>query len=225
MKIIIKESRADDLILKYLERYIHPDYGWGSFDYYKSELERYGYLDFEIDDNRAYVYLLNKDEYRSNEPNTLGIHIYYWEKLSDLFGDRWKPVFIDWFETNTNLPVEHLIVLGGNQIQITEGHYKLLLEQKTLAEYINSIKLISSMVESIKIIARSLPHKKNIRENLELLQSLTKQSLSGGKRNISEIEMNKIRRDSKIILDRVASEFGYNDWNSMKNSKNPRTIQ
>jgi uncharacterized protein (DUF1499 family) len=101
----------------------------------------------------------------------------------------------------------------------------LLLEQKTLAEYINSIKLISSMVESIKIIARSLPHKKNIRENLELLQSLTKQSLSGGKRNISEIEMNKIRRDSKIILDRVASEFGYNDWNSMKNSKNPRTIQ
>lgn len=110
------------------------------------------------------------------------------------------------------------------KIIITESQYKFLLEQKTLAEFINSIKLISSMVETIKIIARSLPHKKNLKENLELIQSLTKQSLAGGRRDLSEKEMNKIRKNAKIILDRVASEFGYSDWKSMKNSDYSRTI-
>lgn len=106
MKIIIKESRADDLILKYLEKYIHPDYGWGSelFDFYRREIRKYGYIDFTINDDSAYVFI--NDE-QLGEFNKLMIRDTIADKLSGLFGDRWYNIFIKWFEENTGLTVEH----------------------------------------------------------------------------------------------------------------------
>ena len=58
-----------------------------------------------------------------------------------------------------------------------------------------------------------------IREELERLQSLTKQSLAGGKVNLTEKEMDKIRKDTKIILNKTANELGYNNWDELKTVK------
>jgi hypothetical protein len=54
---------------------------------------------------------------------------------------------------------------------------------------------------------------------LERIQSLTKQSLAGGKVNITESEMEEIRQQSKIILNKVANEFGYSNWGELKSKK------
>ena len=52
MKVIITENRAEQVILKYLDKYIEPDYSWGPelHDFYKEDIERYGSYDFVIND-------------------------------------------------------------------------------------------------------------------------------------------------------------------------------
>lgn len=115
IKYVISESRVEELIVKFLDKNYRPDYDWGPdlFDFYKKDSERYGYLDFVINDIRAYLYLLKEDEWENNKPKTLVLQDWIGEQLTDLFGDMWKPVFVKWFEKNTNLPVEHLIVRGS----------------------------------------------------------------------------------------------------------------
>ena len=112
MKVIIRESRADELILKYLEKHYYPDYGWGPdlFDFYKKESQNFGWLEFEINDRSGYVYLSKENEVRNNKPKTLLIQPWLGETLEGLFDERWKQIFINWFQNNTNLPVEHLMV-------------------------------------------------------------------------------------------------------------------
>jgi hypothetical protein len=48
---------------------------------------------------------------------------------------------------------------------------------------------------------------------------LTKQSIAGGKIDITESEMNMIRQHAKVVLNRVANELGYNNWSELKSKK------
>ena len=112
MKIIIKESRTDELILKYLEKHYSPDAGWGPdlFELFQWESEKYGWLEFEINNRSGYVYLSKDNGVNYNKPNTLLIQPWLGETLDALFDERWKQIFINWFENNTDLNVEHLMV-------------------------------------------------------------------------------------------------------------------
>ena len=101
MKIIISENKVNQIIRKYLDDDFYPDYNWGPelHDFYKKDVKRYGSYEFQINDETAYVYY-----------NTKTLEIYPWldEKLTSLFGNKWLPVFKEWFEENSGLKVKKI---------------------------------------------------------------------------------------------------------------------
>lgn len=109
-KFIITESRLNDFIYEYLTKNYHPDYNWGPelHDFYKKDIKRYGWYDFNINDTGAYTYLDSAGIYKDNEKNTLLIQSWVVDRLNELFGDGWVSVFVKWFEDNSGLPVKHV---------------------------------------------------------------------------------------------------------------------
>lgn len=105
MKYIISESRFQDFIYEYLTKNYHPDYNWGPelHDFYKKDLEKFGFHDFFIDDRRAYAY-------RGKGRNELLVRSWVAEKLNNLFDNTWEPVFVKWFEKNSGLPVKNFLI-------------------------------------------------------------------------------------------------------------------
>jgi hypothetical protein len=106
------------------------------------------------------------------------------------------------------------------KIIIKESQYKLLVEQKRLSGIQNVAKLISrgllTLVWAMTRGYNSFTAKK-IKDGLERVQSLTKQSLANGRVDLTDEEMNLIRENSKIILNGVANRLGYGNWNDLKN--------
>jgi hypothetical protein len=108
------------------------------------------------------------------------------------------------------------------KIILTESQYdKLLVEQVALSSALNGVKFIGGLITFVEAITRfyNVASGKTVKEALERIQSLTKQSLAGGKVNITESEMEEIRQQSKIILNKVANEFGYSNWGELKSKK------
>lgn len=105
MKYLITENKLNDVILKFLDYYIEPDYSWGPelHDFYREDVEKYGSYDFIINDRLGYVYYDGK-----NMPikNLLEVRPFVYEKLDGLFGNKWEPIFIKWFEKNSGLKVK-----------------------------------------------------------------------------------------------------------------------
>jgi hypothetical protein len=103
-KVIISESRLNDFIYEYLTTEYHPDYNWGPelHDFYRKDIAKHGFHDFAINDRRAYAY-------RGQGRGELLIRTWVEYKLDSLFGDRWRPVFVKWFEDNSGLPVKKII--------------------------------------------------------------------------------------------------------------------
>ena len=101
MKILITESKVNQIIRKYLESACYPDYNWGPelHDFYRKDVEKYGAYEFQINDEIAYAYY---------DTGTLEIYPWLSEKLTSLFGNRWEPVFIEWFEDNSGLKVDDI---------------------------------------------------------------------------------------------------------------------
>jgi hypothetical protein len=106
------------------------------------------------------------------------------------------------------------------RIIIKESQYKLLVEKKPLLGIQNGIKLMSrgllTLVWAMTRGYNSFTAKK-IKDGLERVQSLTKQSFANGKTNITEEEMELIRKQSKTILNGVANKLGYKNWTDLKN--------
>ena len=98
------------------------------------------------------------------------------------------------------------------KILLKESQYKLIIEQKTLYSIINDVKFISSLIILVRVIARIVKS-----SDLERVQSLVKQSLSGGKVNLTKEDMDMIRRNQKIILNTVAENMGFSNWTELKN--------
>ena len=103
MKYIITESRANDVILKYLDRYIEPDYSWGPelHDFYREDVERHGNYDFVINDLLSYSYWLEDDGF-----GRLEVMPKVYDELDALFGNMWEDLFVEWFEKNSGLKVD-----------------------------------------------------------------------------------------------------------------------
>jgi hypothetical protein len=125
MKVIITEHRVDKIIRKYLDDDYYPDFGWG--DNYQEMVDKFGDLVFFINDMGSYVYYgcnanagpQNKffEDYGSlhnYKCPLLSIYPRVGEELTSLFGNRWLPVFKEWFEENTGLKVTQIITGYGD---------------------------------------------------------------------------------------------------------------
>ena len=100
------------------------------------------------------------------------------------------------------------------KILINEHQYKLITEQKTLSSVLNDVKFISSLITVVRVITRGVES-----SDLDRVQSLVKQSLSGGKVNLTKEDMAMIRKNQKIILNNVAENMGFSNWTQLKNNK------
>lgn len=124
MKVILTENRVNQLIRKYLDETFTPDYGWGNnlrHGSYQDDVDRYGDVVFFINDADSYIYFgcnANagpEDEYfagyghlHNYECPLLSVYPHQSETLTSLFGNKWLPVFKEWFEENTKLEVTQI---------------------------------------------------------------------------------------------------------------------
>ena len=121
MKVIISENKVNQIIRKYLDDTYYPDYGWNEntrHGSYQEDVDRYGDIVFFINDQDSYIYYgcnANagpEDEYFAGYGHLhnykcplLSVYPRVSEELTSLFGDKWLPVFKEWFEENTGLEV------------------------------------------------------------------------------------------------------------------------
>jgi len=103
MKVIISESKYEEGILNYLKANFYPDYDWGPelHSFYKEDVEKYGGIDFYINDQVGYSFGLNG--------GILNVYSMVTEPLYNLFDYKWVPIFKEWFEENTGLKVNEVI--------------------------------------------------------------------------------------------------------------------
>jgi hypothetical protein len=100
MKIILKESQLDDLIINFFDEDYYPDYGWEDASFYEKELESYDNYNFYINDDLAYTYF---------DDGSMEINKWLIDDLNSRFGDKWKLLFKRWFEMNTGLTVYDMV--------------------------------------------------------------------------------------------------------------------
>lgn len=108
------------------------------------------------------------------------------------------------------------------KILISEQQFSIITEQNTLLTILNSTTLISNLILLIRIATRGLNAISETpigQKNLDKIQSLLKQSLAGGKTNLTESQMNKIKEQQKIILNVVAKDMGFKNWSELKEIK------
>ena len=103
MKYLITENQAEKVILKYLDRFIEPDYSWGPelHDFYREDVKIHGSYDFLINDHLGYSYWDG-----DGNDKLLEVMPWVYEQLDGLFGNMWEGLFIDWFEKNSGLKVK-----------------------------------------------------------------------------------------------------------------------
>jgi len=118
MKYIITEDQNQRIvrhIVKYLDKYLTPYGGWTTPEEYEralgwSEDELFLFLvDTEGSGEDAHMWYStyknpNADVKEEDSPIVL-IPDEIESLLDGLFNELWKPVFIEWFEKNTGLPV------------------------------------------------------------------------------------------------------------------------
>lgn len=104
---VVTESRLDNFIYQYLDDYFRPDYNWGPdlHDFYRKDVKKHGYYDFTINGRTMFVYLL-RPLYLNLKNKTLLIYDNIYLPMNRMFGERWKPVFMKWFDDHTGLDVE-----------------------------------------------------------------------------------------------------------------------
>jgi hypothetical protein len=124
MKVIINENRIDKVIRKYLDDIYYPDYGWNEntrHGSYQEDVDRYGDLVFFINDIDSYIYYgCNANAGPEDEFFDGYGHLHNYKcpllliypkvggELTSLFGNRWLPVFKEWFEEKSGLYVAQI---------------------------------------------------------------------------------------------------------------------
>lgn len=116
MKLIISESKINDLIRKYLFKDYMPDVFF-LFDietpedrsnFFNDEVDKYGSYDFDINHKDAWTYFGEWDGYDYMYHLKMGEKVE--NELNALFGDKWVPIFKGWFEEITGLEVREMVV-------------------------------------------------------------------------------------------------------------------
>lgn len=103
MKLIITESKFKQMVISYLDRLYTPDFG---FDVdYNLLKDKYGAVNFDIDDNGAYEYWFDLND-NGAHTDTLWIFGRVSNALNSAFGDNWVDIFVEWFKERTGLNVD-----------------------------------------------------------------------------------------------------------------------
>ena len=123
MKVLITESKFENLVIRYFDENYIPDNGWYTNDIkwsYQDEVDKWGATTFNINYLDSYMYYgcnagegddMMFDSYGSlhnYECPLLLIYPRIGRKLTELFGSKWKPIFNEWFESNTGLEVKQI---------------------------------------------------------------------------------------------------------------------
>ena len=101
-----------EYISQYLNENYYPDYDWQGPDYYKEEVERFGSIQFYVNDKLSFDYT-NSGKFI--QKTKLDIYPWLYDELEELFeidGEDifgWKDVFKKWFTDNTGLKVDIII--------------------------------------------------------------------------------------------------------------------
>ena len=113
MKIIITESKYEEGILNYLKANYYPEYAWGPelhiHSFYKIDVKKYGGIDFYVNGLSGYGYQVN------GRNRVLNIDSLVCDPLYNLFGYKWVPIFKEWFEENTGLEVNEIVLFPENE--------------------------------------------------------------------------------------------------------------
>ena len=119
MKYIITEQqneRLQEIIWRYLNSHLTPYEGWRNRDDYARVVDMDSEIFLHVVDSEGWgedphMWYSVCDNHSLDEPIPEGecpvvtIPSSKSEALYDFFGDRWKPVFLEWFNYNTGLPI------------------------------------------------------------------------------------------------------------------------
>ncbi|MDB0072788.1 hypothetical protein N9E79_00760 [bacterium] len=113
MKVIITESKINDVIRKYLYQNYMPD-TFSRFDTETPE-ERFKFFKNKVYNEGLYHFYKNGEESWSyfgdwDGAGEVGIEEEVEDELNGLFGDKWIPVFKGWFEEITGLEVGAIVL-------------------------------------------------------------------------------------------------------------------
>ena len=121
MKIIVKKTQYEKLkkyILYYFETHLTPTEGWESPNHYKDivndEMEVFILID---DTSNSFMWYSICDNEHLSIPIPEGhcplveIPTRAYTSLNGYFSDNWKPLFKEWFESKTGLPVVHVDIM------------------------------------------------------------------------------------------------------------------
>lgn len=105
---IVGLDSMPDIIYNHLKKNFYPDYDWGPelHDFYREEIEQYGSIDFYIDDSVAFTFW---KEY-GGLSNRLELQARVYIELNKIFGNLWEPIFKKWFEENSGLKVNAIVL-------------------------------------------------------------------------------------------------------------------
>jgi len=119
MKYIITESKLDGIIYDFINNNFSPELDW-SYTIEEIKYNSDGETAIVISDDRVYYYIdcsyydKNYDDWRSNPeeyaecPFISMDEDFEINRMDDLFGDRWKKVFIKWFYDKTGIEVKEI---------------------------------------------------------------------------------------------------------------------
>ena len=96
-------ENSPQYVIAYLDENWYPDYGWLTPEEYKDEVERWGNIAFEVNDENAYQFSEHNDG--STKLYTFGR---FYNKVEEIFGENdewWNPIIKQWFEERTGLKV------------------------------------------------------------------------------------------------------------------------
>jgi len=124
MKIIITEvqkQKLRDTIINYLNNHLTPPQGWESPQYYAEEIEEETelFINYNDDDEETSdqdLWYCTCDNQYLSEPLPKGqcplvtLSTTKYDALEGFFGNLWKPIFMEWFEHHTGLPVKQVDV-------------------------------------------------------------------------------------------------------------------
>lgn len=105
------------------------------------------------------------------------------------------------------------------EIIISESQLKSLIVPKPISHLSNITNhLLSKIITFIKVLSRSFQSlsDEKVKEILERVQSLTKQSIANDRTDLTEEEMKLVRKTQKYILNTIATKNGFTNWNDLK---------
>ena len=110
MKYVITENRLESFIESEFDKDLTPVGGWWPHEKIKRELRGFTsgfpiyydkdfYTDLADNDSTQYMTYRKKSKIVELEEQM-------WFKYMGMFGDMWKPVFLEWFEQHSGLPIK-----------------------------------------------------------------------------------------------------------------------